>query len=233
MGDVQRMRPAVPLSPMTKGEREELQRLIRQRERVQKSAARQRSTELLADFENQLASEFSFDDDAVWQQAADVVEGEVAKANKLIAAQCRKLGIPRRFAPSIGTHWHVRGFDNSTKERRAELRRVAQSRIAALEQAAIVNIERDAVNAATEIAANGMTSEAARTFLAQLKPVEELMPALSFEEIAGPADPPVAEQLVSPGALRQRRYRQRHRNARVTSRNANDKADNADNDDEA
>src|SRR5262245_35086050 len=50
---------------MTKGEREDLQRLIRPREKVLKSAAKQRSAELLADFENQMGSEFSFDDDAI------------------------------------------------------------------------------------------------------------------------------------------------------------------------
>ena len=35
------------------------------------------------------------------------------------------------------------------------------------------------------------------------------MPRLSFDEIAGEAAPPIAEQLVSPNALRQRRYRER------------------------
>jgi hypothetical protein len=54
---------------INKGEREDLQRLIRQRERVLKSATKQRSAELIADFENQMGSEFSFDDDAVWAKA--------------------------------------------------------------------------------------------------------------------------------------------------------------------
>ena len=40
---------------MTKSS-EDLQRLIRQREKVQKSAAKLRSAELLADFENQMAA---------------------------------------------------------------------------------------------------------------------------------------------------------------------------------
>jgi hypothetical protein len=35
------------------------------------------------------------------------------------------------------------------------------------------------------------------------------MPGLSFAEIAGEADPPVVEQLISSSAPRQRRYRQR------------------------
>jgi hypothetical protein len=42
---------------ISKAEREDLQRLIRQREKVMKSAAKQRSAELLADFENQMGSE--------------------------------------------------------------------------------------------------------------------------------------------------------------------------------
>jgi hypothetical protein len=41
------------------------------------------------------------------------------------------------------------------------------------------------------------------------------MPALSFHELAGEAEPPVAEQLITPKALRQRRFgeRQALRNA--------------------
>ena len=44
---------------MTRAEREDLQRLVRQREKVLRSAAKQRSAELLADFENQMGSEYS------------------------------------------------------------------------------------------------------------------------------------------------------------------------------
>jgi hypothetical protein len=39
------------------------------------------------------------------------------------------------------------------------------------------------------------------------------MPALSYQELAGEADPPVVEQLITPNALRQRRYRERQRAA--------------------
>src|ERR1700730_3322348 len=55
---------------MTKSEREDLQRLVRQREKVLKSAAKQRSTEVVADFENQMGQEYSFDDDHVWQRSS-------------------------------------------------------------------------------------------------------------------------------------------------------------------
>ncbi len=49
------------------------------------------------------------------------------------------------------------------------------------------------------------------------------MPALGYQELAGEADPPVIEQLVSPNALRQRRFRERQqalRDADVTPKPA-------------
>jgi hypothetical protein len=191
--------------PMTKGEREDLQRLVRQREKALKSAAKQRSTELLADFENQMLAEYSFDQDETWAEATKLAEAEVAKAQARVAARCRELGIPDRFAPDLNLRWQHGGTYCTVESRKRDLRRMATTRIAALEQAALVRIELDSVTAQTATA--GLTSEASLVFLAKLKPVEELMPALSFDEIAGRERPPIAEQLISPNALRQRRYR--------------------------
>ncbi len=49
------------------------------------------------------------------------------------------------------------------------------------------------------------------------------MPALDYEALAGEADPPIVEQIISPNALRQRRFRERQktlRNADVTPKAA-------------
>ena len=62
---------------MTKAEREDLQRLLRDREKVQIAAAKEMSAELMADFESQLAARYSFDDDAVWEAAVKEAEREV------------------------------------------------------------------------------------------------------------------------------------------------------------
>jgi hypothetical protein len=208
---------------MTKGEREDLQRLIRQREKVQKSAAKARSTELLADFENQIAAEYRFDDDAVWASATKAAEAEVAKAQERVAIRCQELGIPKQFAPGLRLAWAHRGYDNALDKRRAELRRVARAQVESLEQQAIVKIEQASVEAQTQIAVAGLTSGAALSFVASLPSVESLMPALSYRELAGEADPPIVEQLIAPNALRQRRFRDRQkalRHADVTSRDA-------------
>ena len=84
------------MTTMNKGEREDLQRLVRQREKVLKSAAKLRSTEILAEFENHMASEYAFDDDAIWAEAAKAANVEVEKAQKRVAARCR-----------VGTDRHV------------------------------------------------------------------------------------------------------------------------------
>ena len=212
---------------MTRAEREDLQRLVRQREKVLRSAAKQRSAELLADFENQMGSEYSFDQDEVWRQATEAAEREVGKAQRHVAARCRERGIPDRFAPSLELNWHHRGYDNLVAKRRSELRCMPQTQIAANEQRAIVQIEISCLDAQTQLARAGLTSDAARTFVDRLPSIDTLMPRLSFAEVAAEAELPIAEQLVSPNALHQKRYRDRQaalRNAAAPLHNADETA---------
>ncbi len=194
---------------ISRSEREDLQRLIRQRDRVLKSAAKQRSAELLADFENQMGGQYHAEDDPIWAEVCKTAEQVVAKAQQQVAARCRELGIAKQFAPSLDIGWMHRGYGNALTQRRTEMRRMAQSQIAAIEAKALVEIELSCLQAQEALALSGLTSEAAKQFVERLPSVEALMPALSFSSIAGEADPPTAEQLVTPGALRQRRYRER------------------------
>lgn len=196
---------------MTKGEREDLQRLIRQREKVLESAAKQRSAELLADFENQMAAEYHLGDDPVWEELAKSAHAEVQKIGKRLAARCRELGIPDKFAPKLQLNWQHKGYGNALKERVQELRTAAKAEIDAMEQKAIVQIRTASVDAQTHLAIAGLTSDAARAFVSQLPAVENLMPVLSYQEIAGESDPSPVEQLTTPNAIRQRRYRERQK----------------------
>jgi hypothetical protein len=196
---------------MSRSEREDLQRLIRQREKVQVAAAKQRSADLMADFANQMAAIYRPADDPVWRQAEAEASREIAKAQKRIAARCNELGIPEGCQPSLGVHWNHRGYENAAKRRRDELAAAAKAQIEALERQAIVRIQQASVEAQTELALAGLTSDAAHVFVARLPTVESLMPSLSFQELAGEAEPPIAEQLITPNALRQRRYRERQK----------------------
>jgi hypothetical protein len=195
------------MSAITRHELEDLQRLVRQREKVLKSAAKQRSAEVLADFENQMGQEYSFNQDAVWSEATKIARTAVSKAQEQVKVRCRELGIPDRFAPSLSFSWNWRGPDGLVKERRDELRKMAVTAIEAQEQKAKTQIE--LFDAQTKLAVSGLTSEAALGFVEALPSVEDLMPRLSFAEVAGESQPPVAERLLSSNALRQARFRER------------------------
>jgi hypothetical protein len=74
-----------------------------------KTAATQRSAELLAEFEQQLASVYSYDQHRTWKAATEAAGKAVSEAKKQIAARCEELGIPARFAPTVEYVWSGRG----------------------------------------------------------------------------------------------------------------------------
>lgn len=167
---------------MTKAERDDLVRLIKQRERVAKTAASQRSAAMLAEFERQVSALHNFATDEVWSAAAQAAADAARKANEEIAARAKELGIPDEFAPKLAFSWARRG-ENEYAARRAELRRVAKAEIETVEKLAQVQIEAQSVQAQTEIIANGLTSDAAIAFLQSMPAVEKLMPPLDVAAI--------------------------------------------------
>lgn len=167
---------------MTKGEREDLIRLIKQRERVAKTAAEQRSAAMLAEFEQQISALHAFNDNAVWKAATEAAIDAAKRANEEILAEATKLGIPKEFQPKLQFTWARRG-ENEYSARRDELRRLAKAEIDALEKVARVQIETQSVAAQTEIIANGLSSDSALEFLNRLPPIESMMPALDVSSI--------------------------------------------------
>ena len=75
---------------------------------------------------------------------------------------------------------------------------MAKTQIGAIERRAILEIEKSCLDAQTNLAVAGCASDAARAFVDNLPNIEQLMKPLSLAEITGEADPPIAEQLVSP-----------------------------------
>lgn len=167
---------------MTKAERDDLVRLVKQRERVAKTAAEQRSAAMLAEFEAKISAVHSFNSNEVWSAATKAAIDAAKEANEKIAAEAERLGIPEEFRPSLSFHWQRRG-ENEYNQRRDELRRVAKAEIDAMEKLARVQIESQSVAAQTEIIANGLSSEAAVAFLNSLPAIESMMPELDVSAI--------------------------------------------------
>jgi hypothetical protein len=166
---------------MSKSDRTELTKVVRMRARVAKDGAAERSAVLMADFERKLAAEYK-SDASTWRDLTEAANKAVEEADAELAERCRSLGIPAEFRPKIAASWYSRG-ENAEKDRRAELRRVAQTQIAVMEKAAKVSIDRHAADLVTTLIAGGLESSEAVAFLACIPTVDELMPALSLEEI--------------------------------------------------
>lgn len=167
---------------MTKGEREDLIRLVKQRERVAKAAAEQRSAALLAEFEHQISALHDFNKNEVWSAAVAAGIAAAKEANRKIDEEAAALGIPEEFRPKLNITWDRRG-ENEYSQRRDELRRAAKAEIAAIEKTARVQIEAASVQAQSEIIATGLTSAAAITFLENMPKVETLMPLLDAASV--------------------------------------------------
>jgi hypothetical protein len=161
---------------LTKTERLDLLKIIRAREKLAKTIAKERSAELKAKVEVQLSAIYRFDQDKVWENAKEIAENVVDEARRTVAERCKELGIPARFAPDLHLQWYGRG-ENAFRERRAELRKTADARIDELEMQARVKIERMSLVAQTEVVTNGL-SDSARLFLEKLPSIEVLMPEL-------------------------------------------------------
>ena len=168
---------------MTRGERTELATLVKMRARVAKDDIGSRQAQLLADVEAQLAAHYSPRHEA-WADVTEQAEKMVKSVDADIAARCRELGIPERFRPSINVAWYGRG-ENADKNRRAELRKVAETRLAASAKAAKVEIDRSTADLLTTLAAGALESSESRGFLESMPSIDALMPRLSLPELEG------------------------------------------------
>jgi hypothetical protein len=164
------------LTPMTKGERDELMKLLRRHEKLATGDVDRVAAERLADFEQQMASIYAPTDDERWAELHAQAASVVREADDALAERCRELGIPERFRPELGMHWYGRG-ENGSAARRAELRTVAKTRIDAMAKAAKVEVERQSIAVQTRLVATGLTGDEARTFLASMPTAETLVGA--------------------------------------------------------
>jgi hypothetical protein len=168
------------LSQMTKAERKELSDLVRLNAKVARADAEARGKWLLADAEVKLAARYKAEDQA-WADIKVAANKYIEEADAALAAICDQRGIPEDFRPSIHCYFMSRG-ENSKAERRAELRKVARTRVEALVKTAQVEIDRQAARQLTQIAQTGLTSEEARAFITSMPKPEELLPPLGALE---------------------------------------------------
>jgi hypothetical protein len=166
---------------ISKGERDELAKIVRLQMNVANSGVAQRERDLLAETEDALANHFELYDEA-WKESRLVADAAIAALNARVNEICDERGIAKRFRPSASVWWMGRG-ENTFKERRAELRKVAQTRIAADAQRAKAGIEARGAVVLTELFAGGIESGEGKRFLESIPTPAELMLSLSIADL--------------------------------------------------
>ena len=166
---------------MSKAERDELAKLAKRRERTAKAGIEHRAAELAADVEAQLAATYASNDET-WAELTAEAKRLVDDLDARIAERCRELGVREEFRPGLSLGWYGRG-QNGDAQRRVELRKVAQTRIAAEAKRAKYEIEVRTTDVLTGLAAGALHSSEAQAFLASIPTADELMPHLDVGEL--------------------------------------------------
>jgi hypothetical protein len=169
------------MTEMTRRDRQDMIALAKLRTKIAKDAVTTRENELLADVEAQLSAEYD-KRDADWIQIAEHAENAVRLANEQIRALCEERGIPANFAPGIMTAWYSRG-ENAMKDRREELRKLAQARIKAAGSRAKTAVDVRGAEVLTELVAVTLETDEAQRFLDKIPSPAELMPPVSVAEL--------------------------------------------------
>ena len=170
------------LTPMTRREMSDLLMIVKLRAKVTKNEVTARAAKMLADMEQEMAATYR-SDATMWKDITKAAEEAIAKADEQIAAICCAQGIREEFRPSINLSWWSRG-ENAVRERRAELRRVAEARIDAGVKEANRRLEAWQVERSTVLLAGQLSSDEASHFFKSLPTPEELLPQVQIPEVA-------------------------------------------------
>jgi hypothetical protein len=168
---------------LSAADRKELIGVAKMRQRTARSVTAAQAAELRANVEAQLQNAFSFDDDAVWEQATEAAEKAIEIANREVAARCRELGIPAKFAPSIEIGWRRGGGSYLIREEKDAIRRLADKRIIAMEQRAKAQIDVAVDNTIAQLVQHGLESDTALRLLEEIPTVQQLMPRFDIKEL--------------------------------------------------
>jgi hypothetical protein len=162
------------MTDMTRRDRDDLQKVVRLRTKLAKDGIAVREAELLAMVEDELSMCFRFDQDVIadiTRQAKDAI----TEADAALAQRCRELGVREEFRPQLSLSWYGRG-ENAIGQRRTELRKLAQTRIAAAGKAAKGTIDAQSSQIVTDLIVGGLESTEARAYIETIPTAAELMP---------------------------------------------------------
>lgn len=164
---------------MTNGERNELKMLANERARLAMTQVRSLAADRLVELNRQLEAQWRAEDFQI-QELLKEMQQLAAEANAKIDARCDELGIHKELRPQVSAGLGRYGVGN---DRRAQLRQMAKDENDAAIKRAAHHIDTWKLEARTELVRDGLTTEAAMSFLESMPPTPDLLPAITTEDL--------------------------------------------------
>jgi hypothetical protein len=166
---------------MTRADRDELRRALRAWHQVAKADLKAVKAERLAAFEEQIATIYNPYDEA-WADARRRADAVAKELQAVIDAEMDARGVPPAFRPIAGVHMSGRG-ENETASRRAELRKVAMTRLDADEKDALAKVQRAIAERELDLVAGALETVDAAAWLDRLPQPEALIAPLDIKQL--------------------------------------------------
>ncbi len=169
------------IAAITRSDRDALAKQLRMNFRVLRHQVDAVEQQRLADFQEQLATEYPSDDPR-WESVTAETEKLVRIADRKLKAIFTEYDIPEWARPGLQISWYRRG-ENAVTSRRVELTKAATTRFKADAAAAKVELDRREAEAHSELIGPSLTSAKAHALLERMPSAEQLMPRITVAEI--------------------------------------------------
>jgi len=164
---------------MTTSERNELKTLANERARLAMTQVRSLAADRLVELNRQLEATWAIEDFELGEMWKELRETANA-ANAKIATRCDELGIHPDLRPRIVTGFGRTSIDAT---RRAQLRQMAKDENEAAVRRAAHQIDTWKLETRTKLVREGLTSDAAMSFLESMPGTADLLPAITADDL--------------------------------------------------
>lgn len=169
---------------ITKTERNELRSIVRQQFKVLRAEVHQRTAELIADLDEQIADRYK-DEDEAWGVAVTKANEAALEANRAINDIFRDL-----LGPSHGDRVFVQAVvPRQPRDHRALLVRTGMAHLTAQGRAAILRLDREEADLLRKLAIGALESEEAHAFLGAIPTVGQLVSSARLAELEASLGP--------------------------------------------
>jgi hypothetical protein len=170
------------MTQLSKSDRDALIQIAKERARQGDREIDARRKVLIALVLDQVTAEYSARDE-LWAGAIAEIEEMEAKVNAQIRDTLARWGIPAKHAPRHIGGWLPRSSEYADRNRRAELTKLAEARLDGIIAQAKAKSQAGWLDIRERLITEGLDSDEARSLVAAMPTVEQLLPPLTIEDL--------------------------------------------------